>query len=61
MVLVDERGLIVYPLFPGEGKSLFGSMKHGRDLELRNVQQLQSGLLSLVYQINNDVHNRRTA
>ena len=46
--LVDELRLIVYPLVAGEGKALFTTTKR-RGLELRKVQQLQGGRLSLVY------------
>jgi dihydrofolate reductase len=48
--LVDEFRLIAYPLIAGDGKSLF-SMTERRPLELRNVQQLSGGRLSLVYGI----------
>ncbi len=46
--LVDEIRLIVYPLIAGEGKALFTTTKH-RGLELRKVEQLQGGRLSLIY------------
>jgi dihydrofolate reductase len=49
--LVDELRLIVYPLIAGEGKSLFAKTLHRRGLELRKVQQLQDGRLSLIYDI----------
>jgi dihydrofolate reductase len=49
--LVDELRLIVYPLIAGEGKALFTTTKLRRELELRKVQQLQSGRLSLIYGI----------
>ena len=49
--LVDELRLIVYPLIAGEGKVLFASTERRRGLELRKVQQLQSGRLSLIYGI----------
>lgn len=49
--LVDELRLIVYPLMAGEGKALFATTKHRRGLELRKVQQLPSGLVSLIYGI----------
>ncbi|HEX7110242.1 MAG TPA: dihydrofolate reductase family protein [Aestuariivirga sp.] len=48
--LVDELRLIVYPLIAGEGKALF-TMTERRGLELRQVQQLESGRLSLIYGI----------
>ncbi len=49
--LVDELRLIVYPLMAGEGKALFGTTERRRGLELRNVQQLQGGRVSLFYGI----------
>jgi dihydrofolate reductase len=48
--LVDELRLIVYPLIAGEGKVLFTTTKR-RELELRKVEQLQGGRLSLIYGI----------
>ena len=49
--LVDELRLIVYPLIAGEGKALFATTESRRGLELRNVQQLQGGRVSLIYGI----------
>ena len=49
--LVDELRLIVYPLIAGEGKALFATTKRRRGLELRKVQQLQGGRVSLTYGI----------
>jgi len=49
--LVDELRLIAYPLIAGEGKALFATTKRRRGLELRKVQQLQGGRLSLIYGI----------
>jgi dihydrofolate reductase len=49
--LVDELRLIVYPLIAGEGKTLFATTERRRGLELRNVQQLADGRLSLIYGI----------
>jgi len=49
--LVDEVRLILYPLLAGEGKTLFAMMKHRHKLELRKVQQLPDGLLSLIYAV----------
>ena len=49
--LVDELRLIVYPLIAGEGKALFARMERRRGLELRRVQQLQGGCVSLIYGI----------
>jgi len=49
--LVDELRLIVYPLMAGEGKALFATTGHRRGLELRKVEQLSAGRLSLIYGI----------
>jgi dihydrofolate reductase len=49
--LVDELRLIVYPLIAGEGKALFGTTERRHGLELRKVQQLQGGRVSLIYGI----------
>ena len=49
--LVDELRLIVYPLIAGEGKALFATTEHRRGLELRKIQQLQDGRVSLIYGI----------
>lgn len=49
--LVDELRLIVYPLIAGDGKALFANTERRRGLELRNVQQLTDGRLSLIYGI----------
>ncbi len=49
--LVDELRLIVYPLIAGEGKALFATTERRRGLELRKVQQLQGGRVSLIYGI----------
>jgi dihydrofolate reductase len=49
--LVDELRLIVYPLIAGEGKALFATTERRRGLELRKVQQLQDGRISLIYGI----------
>jgi len=47
--LVDELRLIVYPLIAGAGKALFATTERRRGLELRKVQQLQDGRVSLIY------------
>jgi dihydrofolate reductase len=47
--LVDELRLIVYPLIAGQGKPLFAATERRRGLELRKVQQLQGGRVSLIY------------
>jgi dihydrofolate reductase len=49
--LVDELRLIVYPLIAGEGKALFATIERRRGFELRKVQQLQGGRVSLIYGI----------
>jgi dihydrofolate reductase len=49
--LVDEVRLIVYPLIAGGGNALFASSAIRRELELRGVEQLTDGRLSLVYGI----------
>jgi dihydrofolate reductase len=49
--LVDELRLIVYPLIAGGGKALFATTERRRGLELRKIQQLQSGRVSLIYGI----------
>jgi dihydrofolate reductase len=49
--LVEKLRLIAYPLIAGEGKALFATTERRRSLELRKVQQLQGGRLSLVYGI----------
>jgi dihydrofolate reductase len=49
--LVDELRLIIYPLVAGEGKLLFGSARRRRGMELRKVQQLAGGRVSLIYDI----------
>jgi dihydrofolate reductase len=49
--LVDELRLIVYPLLAGEGKALFATTERRHGLELRKVQQLSDGRVSLIYGI----------
>jgi dihydrofolate reductase len=49
--LVDEIRLIVYPLIAGTGKALFETAAHRRGLELRKLEQLRDGRLSLIYGI----------
>jgi dihydrofolate reductase len=50
--LVDELRLIVYPLIAGEGKALFATTTRRHGLELRKVQQVQGGRVSLIYGCN---------
>ena len=47
--LVDELRLIVYPLIAGVGKALFAATERRRVLELRKVEQLPNGRVSLIY------------
>lgn len=49
--LVDELRLLVYPLIAGEGKALFATTERRRGLDLRKVQQLPDGRVSLIYGI----------
>ena len=49
--LVDELRLLVYPLIAGEGKALFATAERRRGLDLRKVQQLADGRVSLIYAI----------
>jgi len=47
--LVDELRLIVYPLIAGAGKALFAGIERRRELELRYLEQLPGGRVSLTY------------
>ena len=47
--LVDELRLIMYPLIAGEGKALFATTEHRRELEPRKFEQLPDGRVSLTY------------
>jgi dihydrofolate reductase len=49
--LVDELRLQVHPLIAGAGKALFATTQRRRGLELRRVQQLQGGRITLIYTI----------
>ena len=49
--LVDELRLSVYPLIAGEGKALFATAERRHVLELRKVEQLANGRVSLIYGI----------
>jgi dihydrofolate reductase len=48
--LVDELRLLVYPLIAGEGPALFTTSGR-RGLDLRKVEQLADGRLSLIYEL----------
>ena len=47
--LVDELRLISHPLIAGEGKALFAKAERRRGLDLRKVEQLPGGRVSLIY------------
>jgi dihydrofolate reductase len=49
--LVDELRLIVYPVIAGSGVALFATTERRRDLELRAVEQLSDGRVSLAYSV----------
>lgn len=49
--LVDELRLIVYPLIAAGGKGLFATSETRRKLDLRQVEQLPGGRVSLTYGI----------
>ena len=49
--LVDELRLIAYPLIGGKGKPLFSGDERRRALQLRKVQELPGGRLSMIYEI----------
>jgi dihydrofolate reductase len=49
--LVDELRLIAHPLIVGDGKALFATTQRRHGLELRQVQRLQGGRVSLIYGI----------
>jgi dihydrofolate reductase len=49
--LVDKLRLIAHPLIAGGGKALFATTKRRRGLDLRTVQQLPGGRVSLIYGI----------
>jgi dihydrofolate reductase len=47
--LVDELRIHLHPLIAGKGKSLFGTAELRQGLELRKVEQLKGGRVSLIY------------
>jgi dihydrofolate reductase len=49
--LVDELRLIVYPLIAAGGKGPFTTMERRRGLDLKKVQQLSDGRVSLIYAV----------
>jgi len=49
--LVDELRLAVHPLIVGQGLALFGAAEQRRALELRDVKQLESGRVGLIYAV----------
>jgi hypothetical protein len=46
-----NSGSLVYPLIAGEGRALFATTERRRRLELREVQPLRGGRVSLIYRI----------
>jgi hypothetical protein len=52
LIGLRKRSIVsVYPLLPGEGKALFAMTEHHHQLELRKVQHLPDGRVSLIYAI----------
>lgn len=49
--LLDELRLIVFPLIAGRGKALFETAEHRRGLDLRKVEQLPDGRMSMIYEV----------
>lgn len=49
--LVDQLRLISYPLIVGDGAALFATAARRHQLELRSVEQLPAGKISLVYAV----------
>ena len=48
--LVDELRLTIYPLIAGGEKALFATIRQRHNLELRKVDLLESGKVSLIYE-----------
>jgi 2,5-diamino-6-(ribosylamino)-4(3H)-pyrimidinone 5'-phosphate reductase len=52
--LVDELSLLVHPVIVGEkAYSIFGNIKQAPILKLKKQEQLENGLVWLVYKVNN--------
>ncbi|MGH8603857.1 MAG: dihydrofolate reductase family protein [Gammaproteobacteria bacterium] len=51
--LVDELRLIIYPLIAGEGKDLFATAERRCGFELRKMEQIRGGRVSLIYGVGN--------
>jgi dihydrofolate reductase len=49
--LLDELRLIVFPLIAGPGKALFETAEHRHGLDLRKVEQLPDGRVSMIYEV----------
>jgi dihydrofolate reductase len=49
--LVDELRLTIHPLIAGDGKALFATTEHRHGLDLRKVEQLEGGQVSLIYRM----------
>src|SRR5262249_34127349 len=47
--LVDERRLVVYPLIVSEGPAFFATARNRHGLELKTVEPLPDGRLSITY------------
>jgi dihydrofolate reductase len=49
--LLDELRLIVFPLITGPGKALFATAENRHQLDLRKVEQLPDGRVSMIYEV----------
>ena len=47
--LIDEYQLVVHPVLLGSGLSIFESLENGHALELVSIEDLTSGVISLVH------------